>query len=222
MTEQINEYIEGLENEIKETRNKLNEAQQGLVSNTMFSGNQDDNLIRFQLELDNILEKIEHLLRGDIVAEDSEGNVFYTSPKDLKGNTNTELQVLNEYGIQLVMNIISFYLNRNTILSNYSEERINEILGDLGDELADLIYCNYEKMGMDTPQKKSRYPMLVLNVLHSIESTYNRAYKGGERESLRSARVVTQNEPLSSRANMGGMGVLNKPKFSLFNPKTWG
>ena len=156
---------------------------------------QENNLIVWQLELDNILERIEHLLRGDVITDDGEGGFSYTPPKDKR------LVVLNEYGVQLIMNFISFYLNRNTILSNYKEERVYHILHDLGHELGDLVYINYETMGLDTVEKKSRSSMIIMNILHMIESSYNRAIHGEERDSLRKARIVTQTQPLSSPAS---------------------
>lgn len=222
-----------------------------------------ENLVVFQLELDNILEKIEHLLRGDVVKDDGEGNITYQQPKkeivakivqdneattftiDINGmniysieNKNLKnedskkeiiiesgvsgqmllqksglkllgykkvevvdnnLIVMNDYGVQMIMALLSSYLNRNTILSNYKAERIYEILFVLGDELSDMIFCNYEKMGMDTQWKKSRYTFIVMNILHMVESAYFRALEGNELESLRSARVVTQNQPLGQQ-----------------------
>ena len=94
------------------------------------------------------------------------------------------------------MNIMAFYLNRNTILSNYDEETINWKILDFGNELADLIFNRYEEMGMDTKQKIKMYPMIIKELVDTIHSTYLRAYHGGERESLRTARMVTQNQPL--------------------------
>lgn len=212
---QVNEVIDGYETELKELRSKTANSNQALASSTIYN-QQDGNLIIFQLELDNILEKIEHLLRGDIIREDeATGELGYFTPDD------KELVILNEYGVQLVMNVISFYLNRNTILSFYNEERINKILVDLGEELADLIFCNYEKMGMTSETKKSRYPILVLSIIHIIESTYKRSLQGGERESLRSARVVTQTEGLSSQMQMPNYQRPTQQHFKLWNPKTW-
>lgn len=156
---------------------------------------QENNLIVWQLELDNILERIEHLLKGHVLKDDGNGGIDYAEPTDKR------LIVLNEYGVQMIMNFISFYLNRNTILSNYKEERIYEILHDLGYELADMAYINYETMGIDSVEKRSRLAPLVMNILHMIESSYNRALSGEERDSLRKARIVTQNQPLSP----GGM-----------------
>ncbi len=166
---------------------------------------QENNLIVWQLELDNILERIEHLLRGNIIQEDGQGGIKITKP------TDTRLIVLNDYGVQLIMNFISFYLNRNTILSNYREERIFEILHDLGYELGDLVYINYEQMGMDTVEKRSRYGMLVMNILHMIESSYNRAIAGEERDSLRKARIVNQTESLSPPQAASSQGFTLNP-----------
>lgn len=153
---------------------------------------QENNLIVWQLELDNILERIEHLLRGNVITQDEDGGYSYKAPKD------ESLIVLNDYGVGLIMNFISFYLNRNTILSNYKQERIFEILYDLGYELSDLVYINYEKMGLDTDYKRSRSTMFTMNILHMIESSYMRALEGEERDSLRKARIVTQSESLAA------------------------
>ena len=125
---------------------------------------------------------------------------------------------MNQYGVQLIMNLLSFYLNRNTILSNYKVERIFEILYDLGNELADLIYINYETMGMNTSEKKSRYTFIVMNILHMVESAYSRAIGGAELESLRSARIVTQSQPLPPLSQAGVPQ--QKSGFSL-NPFKW-
>ena len=171
---------------------------------------QSDNLVVFQLELNEILDKIEHLLKGDILQKDAEGNYDYVEPAD------ESLMVLNNFGVQLVMQQISMYLNRNTILSNYKEDRIFEILYDLGNELADLIYINYEKMGLNTVEKRSRYPILVYSILCMIESSYNRALGGNELESLRSARVVTQNQPLGTGNNVQAQP--GRRGFSIFHP----
>lgn len=209
---EVNNHLAMLEGELKKKDNKINELS-GYASSVVSQQAQDSNLIIWQLELDNILERIEHLLKGDIVKDDGEGNIIYTTP------TDKSLIILNDYGVQLVMNVVSFYLNRNTILSNYDEMRIYSILFDLGNELADVIYINYEQMGMISIEKKSRHEILILNILHTIESAYNRALSGGERDSLRSARLVTQSltpsgvSPYSMprKKHMGGF----------LNPKNW-
>ncbi len=211
--EDINaEHLAKLEQAINEKDHKINELS-SYTTASISQQSQDSNLIIWQLELDNILERIEHLLKGDLVTDDGQGNVVYKTPE------NDSLIILNDYGVQLIMNVVSFYLNRNTILSTYDDMRINQILFDLGNELADVIYINYEKMGMTSMEKKSRHELLILNILHTIESSYNRALGGGERDSLRSARVVTQSIPLAGGSSYSMQGKRHTGGF--LNPKNW-
>ena len=214
MDEQYNPaYIQELENRLQEQTNKTNNLSNS--ANSVFSSINDPNLIEYQLELDNILERIEHLLRGDVLVQDGE-NLIYKAPED------ESLKPLNEYGVQFMMNTLSFYLNRNTILSNYSEERIKAIMYDFGYELTDQIYLNYEKMGLETADKQKRFAMIVLNIIHIVESAYMRSYRGEERESLRTARTVTQSDnPMMNRGMMPNNMMRNSKQFSFFSPKTW-
>ena len=208
-----NEHLALLEQSMREKDKKINELS-GYATSAMSNQAQDSNLIIWQLELDNILERIEHLLKGDVVSDDGEGNIVYKTPED------NSLIILNDYGVQLIMNVVSFYLNRNTILSNYDDLRINNILFDLGNELADVIYINYEQMGMTSMEKKSRHELLILNLLHTIESCYNRALAGGERDSLRSARVVTQSITPPGTSSPYAMQ-RRRHSGGFLNPKNW-
>jgi len=209
---EIESLIGRYENEL-DKRNAEN-AQLLSHSASSFAGQQDPNLIEYQLELDNILERIEHLLKGHIIKIDAEGNQFYDEPE------NNDLKLFNEYGVQFMMNIISSYLNRNTILSNYTEQRINKILYDLGYELSDQIFKSYEKFGLDTAEKQKRYPIIVMQIIHMIESVYNRALGGEERTSLRTARTVMQSERLGNDIYRNQM-MMPQRKSSLLKPWTW-
>jgi hypothetical protein len=68
-------------------------------------------------------------------------------------------------------------------------------------------------------QKIKIYEMIVRELVDTVHSAYLRAFNGGERESLRTARMVTQNAnginpmmpPQSSQKN----------KFKWYNPTTW-
>jgi hypothetical protein len=118
------------------------------------------------------------------------------------------------------MNIMSFYLNRNTLLSNFSAEDIKLKMLQFSDALIDLIYTRFEEMGMDTPEKIKMYEMVIVELVDAVEAAFMRAYKGMERDSLRTARTVTQSEPLGG----GGprMNTTDKGrKFSIFKPASW-
>jgi len=58
------------------------------------------------------LDKIYHLLRGDTIGYNEKEELVYLPQND------PDLQPFNEYGVQIIMKIMSFYLTRNIILSN--------------------------------------------------------------------------------------------------------
>ena len=137
--------------------------------------------------------------------------------------TDDEKKPLNEYGVAEFMRIISMYVTKETFLSYYDEERINEIMGDLGDAMNNFLYCNYEKMGMDSKFKESKYTIMILNILHTIESCYRRAIGGAEQYNLRSRAIVTQSQGSGSNIgarNMARAGAASR-RWSPLKPSTW-
>ena len=277
-------------NQNQDLKNKNAELSNN-IANQIFNQEDEQNLIRYQLETDKILERIEHFLKGDQV-KFGESGAYYDSPtkevlvtakqdtknkftyfiqelKELKKGTEKIKEVLvkvsnkenetidikeidskkilekikdiklknlghryvsildedkkplNEYGVSELMRIISMYVTKETFLSYYTEERINEILGDLGDAINDFLYCNYEKMGMDTKFKESKYTLIVLNVLHTIESCYRRALDGGEQENLRTRAIVTQSQGFGGNVGAINRNIPQKKKWHPFKPGTW-
>ncbi len=190
MTTELEEYVQNLqaayEHEKTKTQQYEKQLGQGQISIYGNSGENPD-LIRWQLELDNILEKIEHLLRGDKLGFDAGGNVLWTKA------TDPEEMLFNDYGVQELLRVLCMYLNRNTILSNYDEETINIKVLDIGWEINDLIFMKYELMGLDNYHKIKNYPMIVRIIVDVVHSAYLRALNGGERQSLIEARHVSQN-----------------------------
>jgi len=226
------DFLKNLQAEADELRQKNAQLNTSL-STASYQGQEDANLIVFQVDTGEMLGKIEHFLRGEFIATDPEGNEYWAKPKrkvlddkgviktDKEGNeleeVDTDLVLFNDYGVNAIMSIIGNYIDKNTILSFYDEMRINEILADLGDEMANFIYCNYEKMGMDTEFKKTRFQLTVITILHSIESTYRRSLRGKTMEDLNSSRIFTQMDNLGG----GRPGTQAKKKFNLFKPGTW-
>lgn len=181
---------------------------------TAFQYNPNDNLIKFQLELNEILDRTEHILRGDIVGIDEKGN------QEWKDNPKPEENPLNEYGVQEFMRILSMYLTRNTILGNYTAEEVDDIVYDFGKELNDLYFMKYEDLGMDNTYKRQNYPMFFLMMKHTVQNAYSRAIGGKERDSLREARSFQQQEivqPSGTSVNINNPALQQKQR-SIFNP----
>lgn len=162
-----------------------------------FASKPSDDLIRLQLQMDDILERAEHILRGDVV-KFKDGQLIWGKNPNPKDNT------LNEFGVQILLKILSSYLNRNTILSDYDDDEVRIKVFDFGRDINNLIFMKYEEMGMDTENKRKEYVMIVRQMVDIVHSAYGRAKDGGERRSLREMINVQQTH--SSMAQ-GGLTV---------------
>lgn len=181
--------VENILNEVNELKAK-NAQLTTALSTSSYQGGQESNLVAIQLDTSEMKEQIEHFLKGDVIKTDKQGNEFWEKQKDEK------MILFNAYGVNAIMIIIGQYIDKNTMLSKYTEERINEIMGDLGDAISIFIFCNYEKMGMTTDFKKSRFELTILTILHAIESTYRRALGGFTSEDLNQSKIgLTNNQP---------------------------
>lgn len=177
------EDIANLARRAQSAEKKASQLAQALSS--MGEDKKDVNILHLQISTEKMLEKLEHFYRGDI-AKNEEGNVKWVKQK------NRDLITFNEYGVTSLMEIVTKYIDRNTILSSYSEERIYEIMGDLGDELTLFILCNYVQIGMNTYFKKTKFRIIIATTLHIIESTYRRALRGKTLEELNQSRIISQ------------------------------
>lgn len=195
--------LRNLENQANNT--KLNSAV------TLFSERDDsENLIKWQFNVEQSLIRIERTLRKQVPKRDPKtGGIYYA---DCPQN-----QLLNEYGINEIMNLLSTYVNKEIILSCYDDKQINRIMEQFGEEVIDFVYTNMEKFGLDTEEKKKHYPIVVMNIINLVDATYRKSLNGLTLENLKTARVVNQTEPLMKNMNYPSIG----KKFNILNPKTW-
>ena len=138
-----------------------------------------------QLELNDLLEQTEHILKGDVV-------VWEEGVKIWKENPNKEDNILNEEGIRKIMLDLQNYINRHIILGDYDERDINKIMKDYGRKVSNLIFMKYEEMGMDNEAKRQEYQSLVMNIVNLVYASYSRAKDGAERRSLREMINISQ------------------------------
>jgi hypothetical protein len=210
--ERQNQELSGLRNQNLSLLNALNSSQFGTNA-------YNQNLVEFQLEAEEFKENLRHYISGDELKTDKQGNVFYEPQK------NEELKTLNDLGISIVMRIISGYVTKQTFLSVYSEERINEIIGELGQLLRVRIYANADKVGLDSEFKLSDFGLLIYTILTFVENAYRRSIGGREREKIGETGIrINQNQPLPGGGynQMGNMpSQMPKKKFNLFKKSTW-
>src|SRR3990167_7492335 len=75
-----------------------------------------------QLEVESTLERIYHKIKQDTYKDVGEGRMDWVSLKDEKK------RILTEEGVERIMQPMGFYINKENLLSNFSEEQINRIM----------------------------------------------------------------------------------------------
>jgi len=180
-----------------------------------FAQKQNSDIAMHQLELNDLLEQTEHILKGDVV-------VWSDGTKIWQENPNKENNVLNEEGIRKIMLDLQNYINRHIILGDYDERDINKIMKDYGRKVGNLIFMKYEEMGMDTEAKRQEYQSLVINIVNLVYASYSRAKDGAERRSLREMININsshQSQGMGAGVNIqaGGQpkarGILNPMRY---------
>lgn len=259
--------------ELQDYENKIRTAQLSADEEKLRSSQQEmimeDNLkgtISEQLDLDDQLEKIGYLLKGYVQEIDENRGKIWVAPKD------NEMRILSEYGVHLIKNVIQFYLNKNTLLSNYDEATINKKMEDFSNSLNDDIFMEYDKvflypsledckkilderikrkkelriyalevLGKEVSElekeeikyeilksvelviekelekireqlmknKLKRFELLIRCIQDTVHSTYQRAWKGQERTTLRQHIHISENR--------GGIPVIQQPTSNPFN-----
>lgn len=106
---------------------------------------QNAHTLRDQLDLNAEMEKIENLLRGKIRKAVKDEATQITSIEWVEP-ADKEMVILSDYGIHLILNTISWYINKNTLLSNYDLDTILEKMEDFTNDLTDTIFMEYEKV----------------------------------------------------------------------------
>lgn len=140
-------YFELAQRENDELKSKNLLLQNEYNQQSGFNSSKDTAIAELQLNLDKELDKYYHLLSSHYIGNTGKGT-DWLPPKD------DRLKILSEYGVQRLMNILSFYLNINTLLSNLTEEQINEKMLQFGEDLTDLIYNQYELIfSFPTPEE---------------------------------------------------------------------
>jgi len=198
--DQINKAMAEIEKEdLQGSAGKTTASVRSTTSPSIFSSQKMDDMAKYQLELNDLLEQTEHILNGDIVEIKDKVKVW-------KPNPHPETNPLNKEGVRKIMLELQNYINRHIILGNYDERDINKIMKDYGKKLSNLIFMKYEEMGMDSEEKRQEYTSIVMNVVNLVYGSYSRAKDGGERRSLR--EMIQQQY---THQTQGGQGMIPVP-----------
>jgi len=134
---ELDEYERRIrEAELETSKEKIQTIQQEVMMNS-----QEKSMITEQLSLGDELERIDYLLRGwTLIVNEDTGESRWGKPP------SNDLVVLSDYGVHLIRNTIAWYLNKNTLLSNYEDDVILNKMEDFASDLNDTIFMEYEKV----------------------------------------------------------------------------
>lgn len=162
----------------EQAKRSIAETQTATASVFASQGNQ--NLIMLQLDVDPELDRIYHLLSGDRIGLDEQGSSVWKKPEDERD------RIFSDYGVKQIMNLISFYINKNTLLSWYDADMIKWKVRDFGIALTDLIH-NRREAFLFYPSPEELYDIYLPivkkhNLKISEEELYDKCIKWSQQE----------------------------------------
>lgn len=98
----------------------------------------EKNLAESQLDCENTLTNIYHLLKQDVLKPNEEGVLEWKEIKDLKK------RVLTEEGVEKIMQIMQSYINKETLLSNFDDKMIARRMLEFSLSLSAVLFMKYE------------------------------------------------------------------------------
>ena len=98
----------------------------------------EQNLAEAQLDCEQTLTKIYHLLKQDTLSPNDEGILEWKDIKDLKK------RVLTEEGVEKIMQVMTSYINKETLLSNFDDKMIARRMLEFSLSLSAVMFMKYE------------------------------------------------------------------------------
>lgn len=133
--------IEKYENMIQQAQLQASQSQLQNQQNEIINEEREKGMLQEQLDVGEILDRIHHLLKGYTLQRNSKtGQLNWVEPHD------PDMIILTDFGINYIMNSVQWYLNKNTLLSNYDEDTILKKMEDFAITIIDNVFMEYDKM----------------------------------------------------------------------------
>lgn len=129
-------------------------------------GGLDSNFVA-QINPENVVENLQHALSGNVWD--------YSNKEWVKGKLKP---FLNDEGVSTIITRVRSVVNQNTTMSNLDETTIKKMIISLGDELAIILFLNYQKWEVD----KANLTTIVSMIQNMAFCALMRAWGEGERD----------------------------------------
>jgi len=98
----------------------------------------EKNLAEAQLDVEETLTKINHLLKQDVLKTNDQGMLEWKPIDDAKK------RILTDEGVDKVMQVMQSYINKETLLSNFDDKMIARRMLEFSLAFSALIFLKYE------------------------------------------------------------------------------
>lgn len=133
-----------------------------------------DDFSKWRLQMEDVIEVVEHNLRGEKWDNDS------------KKWVELGTRIMNEEGVVSISSTLSLFLNKNAFLSNFSEDDVLNLTKNIHKTLCTDLYYNWQRWKF-----KPEYNIITRKIAILVFMGLKRAQEEGERLALRqSERIV--------------------------------
>lgn len=144
----------------------------GIFSSEQVPQNRSPELTRWQLSPDEITEKIEHYLKGEIMVWDTEQEMWKWEHKGKR--------LMNDRGVRMTMSLLYPHIEKNAVLSTLSMNEISYVMKFIHKHLAIHLATKIEEYEMD----RNDLTLIMDIITNTIWFALKRAMDGAEKKFL--------------------------------------
>lgn len=137
-SQEVEQYMALRERELENERLRRLETENQNMQLSGFENNKGSDLARLQIEMNEEKDQLFHTLSGHVLKSMPDGSQQWIEPPDDRS------RILSSLGVEEIMKLMSFYLNKIHLLGYYTPEEVIWKVRDFALELNDLLYCGYE------------------------------------------------------------------------------
>jgi len=133
-------------------------------------GMSSESSLAFQLDVKSILNDIEHDIKGEVLVINDDGSAKWEVPEGVKS-------IIGFKGINRVMSVLRSRLTKVFVLSNLSQDYIENITIGIAKNVVDDIYYNWEEYEIKDDASASHIVRLVTDtVLATLTKAHDAKY----------------------------------------------
>jgi hypothetical protein len=159
-----------------------------------------DNMIIWQLDPKEIIDEIEHYLRGEKLVSNPD-----TKKREWVAWGNP---LMAEEGIKTIISLLRARLNKVLVLSNLPDDQVRRIALEVRWDIIDLLFMMYKEWQI----RKEYLSAIVKFIDHEVYALLRRAFEDGERNKIYTTQQYVKHEVSDTRdkENKGFFGFLKQ------------